>query len=529
MRRHKLPDPAVRLARDILRREPEERTEEEIKQLVEMCRGNKLIQGLDPMVRRQVCKEMLYETYPPKTVIFYFGDSGTKYYIVLKGKVGILTPLHIVTREVYQEHVLAHHKDFILERLAYLSQSPYLRQITPADLKALSDRLNEHVFPSPTIITRQGDEADRVIFVRTGTVIGLRKIEVTPEHDLIDEWRSNKHLQRRTNMVDGKPVPGTRQRRFSLGEEYRSRIDVCLVCIHRDLHAAAEPLAIEVKTPRRQDAYSRGLSEDLAEAAKRRSVEAAQDPTSPTATRAPVGPPSTIPKPVPPTGGRKKERRVTVEEKRSIILQLGPQHVLEMGKYSFYGAAELQEAESVGGDPDFHNVHRRDRYKVTLVAFPFASALYHATPRIPPDSTLLARFKKAKKWDYFKSSVVKDVLYACKAQKALTAGLYRITEDQRTFGSGAASQRGKVAPLEDEEMLDYTHADARVRAAVTWCKHIDQQARQQKDKRLMMYGALKAWLYKNEVEAVESFPRPKSKKRSARLPSDLRALSLHKL
>lgn len=76
----------------VLKKPPAERTEMDISMLVDFLVENEFFQKLDVVRRRRLARVMRYESFGFDQNIFEVGDPGSKFYIVLSGKVAVFVP-----------------------------------------------------------------------------------------------------------------------------------------------------------------------------------------------------------------------------------------------------------------------------------------------------------------------------------------------------------------------------------------------------------------------------------------------------
>ncbi len=76
----------------VLKKPPAERTEMDLSMLVDFLVDNEFFQKLDVVRRRRLARVMKYESFGFDQNIFEVGDPGSKFYIVLSGKVAVFVP-----------------------------------------------------------------------------------------------------------------------------------------------------------------------------------------------------------------------------------------------------------------------------------------------------------------------------------------------------------------------------------------------------------------------------------------------------
>lgn len=73
----------------VLQKPPEFRTTVEINLLMKSCENVEFFQKYDYETREQICKFMTYENLNKGKTLFEIGSSGSTFYIILKGSVGV--------------------------------------------------------------------------------------------------------------------------------------------------------------------------------------------------------------------------------------------------------------------------------------------------------------------------------------------------------------------------------------------------------------------------------------------------------
>lgn len=143
-----------------------ERTEHHIDNLMAFVKDSMVVQKLDLLAQRALCRTMTLETFSPREFVFQMGEIGNKFYIILTGNVSVkrphknaenkhawemetvvfldagmgfgelalqnndprsatiqtseLTELLVITKEDYDRHAGTLHKRFIDQRCAFL-------------------------------------------------------------------------------------------------------------------------------------------------------------------------------------------------------------------------------------------------------------------------------------------------------------------------------------------------------------------------------------------------------------------------
>jgi len=79
----------IRALHTLKHTEPEERSEDDIDALEKLLTGSDFFGSLDENVRRQACKSMTWQQFPPATPIIRQGDEAEQCFVLLKGVVSI--------------------------------------------------------------------------------------------------------------------------------------------------------------------------------------------------------------------------------------------------------------------------------------------------------------------------------------------------------------------------------------------------------------------------------------------------------
>ncbi|CAJ1368211.1 unnamed protein product [Effrenium voratum] len=226
--------------REACRLAPDLRSEENVNDILEFVRDVKFFEALTSLQQRTLCKMMSLETFEPRVNIFEVGDVGDKYYIILSGSVSVQVPslnapcpngIHegrctcknrplettvflakgsgfgelalqedkprsatiqtsertealVITRTNYEKYAGELHKLFIEQRVKFLRQCPLIEQalqqgsVTPPDLAAMANCLNERSLNGNQLVVRQGEPVESMIFVRSGSLAMLKLVDV---------------------------------------------------------------------------------------------------------------------------------------------------------------------------------------------------------------------------------------------------------------------------------------------------------------------------------------------------------------
>ncbi|CAE7200958.1 Rapgef4 [Symbiodinium natans] len=79
--------------REACRLTPDERSEDNINDVLEFVRDVKFFAKLTNLQQKSLCKTMTIESFDPRQNIFEVGDVGDKYYIILTGSVSVQVPV----------------------------------------------------------------------------------------------------------------------------------------------------------------------------------------------------------------------------------------------------------------------------------------------------------------------------------------------------------------------------------------------------------------------------------------------------
>jgi len=214
--------------------EPEKRTEEMVDRIHDFIKQGYVISLLNIQQQRGLCQAMTVETFEAGEVVFRQGDEGDKFYVVLTGAVSVQviisddgrdspgpdkveklavlnagtgfgelalqsaaprratiqvivrTQLLVVSRSDYETFAGQQHRQFVDRRVEFLrncgpiSDALAKQELTREDVMALAACLSEigvQDGQAQAVICRQGDPADRLIFVRSGQLAILRTVQ----------------------------------------------------------------------------------------------------------------------------------------------------------------------------------------------------------------------------------------------------------------------------------------------------------------------------------------------------------------
>eukprot|EP00440_Ansanella_granifera_P064379 gb/GFBE01069798.1/.p1 GENE.gb/GFBE01069798.1/~~gb/GFBE01069798.1/.p1 ORF type:complete len:806 (+),score=176.60 gb/GFBE01069798.1/:1-2418(+) len=219
--------------------QPEERTEENVTDILDFVRDVKFFSKLTTLQQRTLCRTMTIEKFGPREAIFEVGDKGDKYYIILSGGVSVQVPspnapcpnkIHeercdctnrpletavflakgmgfgelalqssqprsatiltgeptetlVTTRADYEKYAGELHKLFIEQRVKFLRQCPLIEQslqegmVSTQDIAAMANCLNERSLHGNEMVVRQGEAVEVMIFVRSGSLAMLKLVD----------------------------------------------------------------------------------------------------------------------------------------------------------------------------------------------------------------------------------------------------------------------------------------------------------------------------------------------------------------
>lgn len=221
--------------------EPALRNDIQVDAIYDMVQDCSICATLTPMQQISLCKTMTLETFMPRDVIFSIGDEGDKYYIIISGQVGVQLPnpaapcpqqihkmvaectcpgrpvltvahlerpagfgdlalqsnaprsativateaseLLVITRLDFQQNAGSFHRNFIEERVKFLRKCNGIEQalrsgrVSVSDIAAMAGCLNEAEFRGNALLCCQGQEAEQIIFVRSGNVVMFRAVD----------------------------------------------------------------------------------------------------------------------------------------------------------------------------------------------------------------------------------------------------------------------------------------------------------------------------------------------------------------
>jgi len=226
--------------RDACESHPDSRTDDDISTILEFVRDVKFFSQLTTIQQQMLCQMMTLETFQADDTIFKFGEFGDKFYIILSGSAKVQLPnpksrsfnvedcdtedghaapletvaflqrgdgfgelalqssqprsatiktdetteVLVTTRTDYTEYAGEKHRQFMDQRVEFLRNCPYIEEalkmslLSNQDIAAMANCLSETSLRPNTVVCRQGDAMDNVIFVRSGRLAMLRIIDV---------------------------------------------------------------------------------------------------------------------------------------------------------------------------------------------------------------------------------------------------------------------------------------------------------------------------------------------------------------
>lgn len=206
--------------------EPVKRTDEQVDHILSFVKNVKFFTKLNVAQQRALCRTLTIEEFAPQETVFEIGDFGHKFYIILEGIANVQMPsqsnpdaretvskldrgvgfgelalqdnscrsatiqasdhltLLVMTKGDYDRHAGDLHRQFIEQRVQFLRRCTDIetalrqQQFSLADIKHMADCLTEQSLSGNTVICKQGDMADKVVFIRSGNLSVMRSIEI---------------------------------------------------------------------------------------------------------------------------------------------------------------------------------------------------------------------------------------------------------------------------------------------------------------------------------------------------------------
>ena len=220
-------DILISKVKQICKKKPNERTISELQELQELTKNSKVFKSLSDdnngSAHLICCKYMIYEYCAADNYLFKAGDIGTKFYIIISGKVGVEIPLreHLIGEtknvEVVQfvkggsfgelalenskpraasikckvnSHFLALEKndynrmigklvrDKRNNTVSFLQSLPIFINTTKGSLSKLTYNFKEKEYINGQIVYREGDESNEIYLITEGEFLFQKKIKV---------------------------------------------------------------------------------------------------------------------------------------------------------------------------------------------------------------------------------------------------------------------------------------------------------------------------------------------------------------
>lgn len=232
------PPQAIRRACEV---PPDQRNEKHLDTIVEFVKDVSFFAELNDVQLRGLCRGMTLEVFEERAKVFDKGEVSDKFYIILSGGVrkefpdrrspcprglhanpevcncpnrGVetryleggsgfgefpsqsdqtrntsiqttaWTELLVTSRSDYDRFAGRHHRHFIEQRVNFLRHCPRIEEalrnqvVTPQDIAAMANCLSEVHLSGNALACKQGDVADRMVFVRSGQLMMLRAVDV---------------------------------------------------------------------------------------------------------------------------------------------------------------------------------------------------------------------------------------------------------------------------------------------------------------------------------------------------------------
>ena len=213
--------PNLDLLKSISSKNPKFRTQDDLDFLFNLTRSNKVFASLSsskgPSLHRTCCKYLNYEFCAGGSYLFEYGSKGSKFYIILSGKIGVEVPkrpdsfeevLQLADGDCFGElalesdkprqasikckvdcHFLYLHKkdyqdcigNFIKERrnlmVSFLSGLPLFQDFTKGTLTKISYILKEKTLKKGQVLYKEGEESNEIFFVKKGETGFFKKLK----------------------------------------------------------------------------------------------------------------------------------------------------------------------------------------------------------------------------------------------------------------------------------------------------------------------------------------------------------------
>lgn len=242
--------------REALTWPPEQRTQKHVDDILECVKDIKFFPRIKQHLQRELCTNMTLETFNSKEMIFRKDDPGDKFYIILDGNVNVLiamdeaaagdyeteekqiclgkgctfgelalqsetslrsatiqamgfTECLVITRADYEKYASQDHKQFIEQRVRYLRQCPRIENalreghVELHAIKAMANCLSEHTYTANSMVVKQGEAVEHIIFVKSGQLTMLRVVAMD------DVRRETARLEEARKAKKSKPKEGS--------------------------------------------------------------------------------------------------------------------------------------------------------------------------------------------------------------------------------------------------------------------------------------------------------------------------------
>jgi CRP-like cAMP-binding protein len=220
-------DDFIRKVKTVCQKKPLERTSFDLQELQDLTRNTKIFKNLieanGESAHLLCCRYLFYEFCPADTYLFKVGDNGTKFYIIISGKVGVEIPIrddktglihsievvqfskggsfgelalesskpraasikckqpcHFVVLEKsdYNRLILKLIRDKRNNLVSFLQSLPIFSKITKGTIAKLTYNFREKEYTQGQTVYREGERASDVYIVIEGEFLFLKKVRV---------------------------------------------------------------------------------------------------------------------------------------------------------------------------------------------------------------------------------------------------------------------------------------------------------------------------------------------------------------
>lgn len=220
-------DSLIENVKNICKKKANERTQSELIKLMEITKNAKvfkqLVESKGDIAHNTCCRFLLYECCEANDYLFRFGDKGTKFYIIIKGKIGIEIPIkneetgetnfvevvqlgngaafgelalesskpraasikckvqtHFMVLEKHDyDHMIAKVvRDKRNQLVNFLQSLPIFSKSTKGTLTKLTYNFKEKNYMKNQVVYREGESSNTVYLVRSGEFAFYKKIRV---------------------------------------------------------------------------------------------------------------------------------------------------------------------------------------------------------------------------------------------------------------------------------------------------------------------------------------------------------------